>query len=127
VLAVDDDETIRLLVCTMLERVGLRCLTAGGVEEANRILQRNDIDLVLSDIDMPGTNGLEFVRKLRQALPDVPVILMTGNGACYTRSMASEAGADEYLSKPFHRDDFLSKIGAFVSLPSNQRSACGGS
>jgi CheY-like chemotaxis protein len=76
-LVVDDHAAVRDSLVTLLEGPGRRVLAAGGGAEGLALLVRETVDLVLSDLNMPGMNGLAFLRAVRRLRPDVPCLLMT--------------------------------------------------
>ncbi len=100
VLAVDDDPEVLDAYRTALERADRVVDTALDAAEASRLLAVRDYDAIISDIAMPGMDGIEFLRAVRQADPDVPVILSTGNPSLETAVRAVEYGAFLYLLKP---------------------------
>jgi putative nucleotidyltransferase with HDIG domain len=104
ILVVDDEEAIRDVVCTLLEAQGYDCFSLGNGLLAQRYLQENAVDLVLSDMVMPEMDGLSLLRWLRKGYPDIPVIMVT---AIYDLSTALDAirqGAYDYILKPFEKD-----------------------
>src|ERR1700742_4144580 len=102
VLIADDDVVVRDVVRRYLERDGLDVSIAHDGAEALRLLGSERIDVAVLDVMMPGTNGLALCRSLRQAGDfSVPVILLTALGEEDARIAGLEAGADDYLTKPF--------------------------
>ena len=102
VLIADDDVVVRDVVRRYLERDGLEVLVAGDGNEALRVLGTERIDLAVLDVMMPGPNGLSLCRTLRQSGDySIPVILLTALGEEDDRIAGLEAGADDYLTKPF--------------------------
>ena len=106
VLIADDDAVVRDVVRRYLERDGLEVRVAGDGNEALRVLGTERIDVAVLDVMMPGPNGLSLCRSLRQGrdgAPDssVPVIRLTALGEEDDRIAGLEAGADDYLTKPF--------------------------
>ncbi len=117
ILAVDDDplwvESLKLVLGYKYNLV-----TAHSVTEAMEALQRHRTDLVLMDINMPGQNGYEACRKIRLSpeFGHTKIILMSGSSTTEQRIKGYEAGADDFLSKPFHADELLAKIKVFLRL-----------
>jgi two-component system, cell cycle sensor histidine kinase and response regulator CckA len=107
VLVVDDDARIVRLVGLMLSAEGYRVLKAHGPEEAVRIFEQkgNEIDLLLSDVMMPGMSGPELETRLHEVKPQLPVILMTGNAG-------HVAPPGKVLEKPFHMLDLCERVAA---------------
>ena len=102
VLIADDDAVVRDVVRRYLERDGLEVRMAGDGNEALRLLGTERIDVAVLDVMMPGPNGLSLCRTLRQGGDySVPVILLTALGEEDDRIAGLEAGADDYLTKPF--------------------------
>ncbi|MBB3605245.1 DNA-binding response OmpR family regulator [Mycolicibacterium sp. BK556] len=102
VLIADDDTVVRDVVRRYLERDGLEVTVAGDGTEALRVLGTERIDLAVLDVMMPGPDGLSLCRTLRQGGDySVPVILLTALGEEDDRIAGLEAGADDYLTKPF--------------------------
>ena len=100
-LIVDDEELYRRALERILTRVGHNVITARDATEALVAIAEHSIDLVLSDIQMPGINGLELVRQIREIDPDLPCIVITGYGSAEQSVEALRAGAFWYLEKPF--------------------------
>jgi two-component system OmpR family response regulator len=109
ILVVDDDPEIRRLLQTYLEKNGLRVTTVGDGNGMWRILDQSRIDLVVLDLMLPGTDGLELCRTLR-ARSRVPVIMLTARGDEMDRILGLEMGADDYLAKPFSARELLARI-----------------
>lgn len=105
ILVVDDDESLRRVTQVQLEQVGFRTLTAADGTEALKILQRSPIDLVITDLKMPGISGLELLRRIRMEYPDISVVMLTAFGTIETAVEAMKAGAYDYITKPVHADE----------------------
>ncbi len=110
VLVVDDDEEIRASLRRGLAFEGFRVTLAADGEEALRAIQDERPDLAVLDIMMPGLDGLEVVRRLRLADEQLPVIMLTARDAVPDRVTGLEAGADDYLVKPFAFSELLARI-----------------
>src|SRR5215468_8651635 len=102
VLAVDDQRYFRELIASLLREEGYEAETAASGEEALRILERADYDVVLTDLVMPGMDGSELVRRVKQRRPD-HVVVVTGVVDIATAVEAMKLGASDYLLKPFDR------------------------
>lgn len=100
VLLVEDDEAVSRVYVKALRRGGFDVLSTTNAQEARELFQRETIDLVLSDINMPGMSGVELLKHLRAEDLDVPVILMTGAPEISSASEAVALGAMRYLTKP---------------------------
>jgi two-component system, OmpR family, response regulator len=121
-LIVDDDAQIRSLLCTYLEKNGYRCVAARDGVELHQLLDRHSIDLVVLDLMLPGTDGLELCRELRFKT-NLPIIMLTARGEETDRIVGLEMGADDYLAKPFNPRELLARIRSVLrrarSLPNN--------
>ncbi len=112
ILIVDDDETILRLLTGVLKREGFAPVTAETGLEAAKVLSSSQVDIVLSDIEMPGMNGLELLEHVKESYPTVPMMLMTGNRGLYCEYEILEAGADGFLTKPFRRAELMTRVKA---------------
>jgi two-component system response regulator (stage 0 sporulation protein F) len=101
ILIVDDEEGLREGLGKLLESEGYAVLSAENGEQALEILQRSRIDLVLTDMRMPGMDGIELLKKIRERHGDLGVIILTGYGQIESYIEAMNFGAIEYVSKPF--------------------------
>jgi EAL domain-containing protein (putative c-di-GMP-specific phosphodiesterase class I) len=110
VLVVDDDDSFLGACVRMLKLWQHEVLAVTTVEDALRLVQERDFDVILSDINLPGANGIAFLRAVRQRDPDVPVILMTGGPELETARMAVEWGAQSYLIKPLSMPDLKDAV-----------------
>lgn len=101
ILIVDDDRAIRSLCRTILERAGYALVEARNGAEALQLFQDIPFDLLLTDIRMPGMDGLEIVRRLRDRNPELTCVTMTGYSSMETAIQALSLGIDEFIIKPF--------------------------
>ena len=114
-LIADDDDVVRDVVRRYLERDGLDVSTAHDGNEALRLLCSQRIDVAILDVMMPGPDGLSLCGRLREGgAYSVPVILLTALGEEDDRIAGLEAGADDYLTKPFHKEELVARIHAIV-------------
>jgi two-component system nitrogen regulation response regulator GlnG len=104
ILVVDDDQSIATAFERFLKHEGHVCTLASNAEEAFRLVSERDPDLVVMDIRMPGSDGLEILQELRSRYPDLHVVMMTAYGTSQTSIDAIRAGAFEYLTKPLDLD-----------------------
>jgi EAL domain-containing protein (putative c-di-GMP-specific phosphodiesterase class I) len=119
VLIVDDDDQLREAYAEILRDGGYEVETASNSTQAIDILdllQRSELDVVLSDIQMPGMNGIQLLRAVRERDLDLPVVLMTGNPTVDTAAHAVEYGALRYLMKPIKLDLLVATVGDAVRL-----------
>jgi CheY-like chemotaxis protein len=109
VLMVDDEEQFRATTKKLLNRRGFETILAGSGEEAIEKLKENP-DVVILDIKMPGMDGHQALKEIKERSPDLPVIMLTGHGAMPSARAALVEGAFDYLSKPCDMDILASKI-----------------
>jgi two-component system response regulator RegX3 len=120
ILIVDDEEHVRAALKQVLERAGYEVAVAATGNEGLELMRREGADLVITDVIMPGIDGITTARKIREKFRDTRIIVISGGGkaapepyepdAISTRSYlasASSAGADRTLTKPFDRDEIL--------------------
>jgi len=112
VLVVDDDAGIRESAAMALEKVGLKTVQAGDVTSALQALRAHRIDLVLSDIYMPGETGLTLLQAIAERKNPPRVILMTARGTIETTALAQRIGAFDYLAKPFDLGEMIARVRA---------------
>jgi len=101
ILIVDDEEMIRDLLSSALVQEEYICHQAANVDEAFALLGEQPVDLVISDIMMPGRSGVELLRDLKKAYPDIAVLMITGLSDMNTAMECVHLGADDYITKPF--------------------------
>ncbi|MCK6457895.1 MAG: sigma-54 dependent transcriptional regulator [Phycisphaerae bacterium] len=110
VLLVDDETTLRESLAEVLREEGMDVVPLGDGDSAVRTLDRQTFDLVISDIKMPGTDGLTLLRKIHESRPGLGVILITAFGSVDSAVEAMKLGATDYIVKPLLFDDLLMKI-----------------
>jgi two-component system phosphate regulon response regulator OmpR len=113
ILIVDDDERIRGLLQKFLARNGFWVTTARDAEHARKLLKGLDFDLLVLDVMMPGEDGLTLTRSLRETLT-TPILLLTAKAETNERILGLEAGADDYLTKPFEPKELVLRINAIL-------------
>ena len=121
ILIVDDEPDILELVATRLEMVGHEPLRASTGEEGIRAFFQHKPDLALVDIDMPGMDGIELCGRIRE-VSNIPVIFLTALGSEHDKVRGLAAGADDYIVKPFGRDELVARVDAALrraTLPSS--------
>ena len=109
VLVVDDEPRIRTMLRRYLTDEGFKVAEAADGAELRAALERETFDLVLVDLVLPGEDGLSLVRHIRQR-SETPVIMLTGKSDLIDRVAGLEAGADDYIAKPFHLREVLARI-----------------
>ena len=110
VLVVDDDPTVTDVVSAYLQGAGLEALTAADGAAALRAEEQDRPDLIVLDLMMPGMDGLEVARRVRERRPEVPIIMLTALGEEADRIAGLEAGADDYVVKPFSPRELVLRI-----------------
>lgn len=113
VLIVDDDERIRGLLQRFLVRNGFLVSAARDAAHARRLLEGLEFDLIVLDVMMPGEDGVSLCRDLRRRIA-TPILLLTAKGETEDRISGLEAGADDYLGKPFEPKELLLRINAIL-------------
>ncbi|WP_300668736.1 HD domain-containing phosphohydrolase [Desulfoluna sp.] len=109
ILVVDDDPATRLLLRRTLEKQGAQCLTASSGEEALSIIRSTPMDLVLTDIHMPGMGGLTFLKHLNEEIP-VDVVVMTGDIKGFRYDTIIQKGAVDFLVKPLEMTEVVLRL-----------------
>ena len=110
VLVADDEESMRHFVSRALRRRGFGVATAASAEEALEILAREPFDVVVTDIRMPGMDGIELLERVSTCAPAVRTILMTAFGSVKSAIDALHRGAENYLTKPFETDELVAAV-----------------
>ena len=113
-LIVDDDERIRSLLQQFLVQSDYLVSTAEDAEQARTLLSAIEFDLIILDVMMPGQDGISFTADLRILQINTPILLLTARGETEDRIKGLEAGADDYLPKPFEPKELLLRINAIL-------------
>jgi len=113
VLAVDDDAAVRDLIGEYLRENELRVTCVASGKELVDVMARETVDLVVLDVRLPGEDGMQIARKLRDASA-IPILMLTGRAEEADRVMGLELGADDYLTKPFSPRELLARIRALL-------------
>ncbi|HOM12580.1 MAG TPA: response regulator [Rubrivivax sp.] len=113
VLVLDDDPAIRQLVCDYLADNELRATAVASGKEFDAVMARETIDLAVLDVRLPGEDGLQIARRLRESSA-LPILMLTGRADEADRVMGLELGADDYLTKPFSPRELLARIRALL-------------
>ena len=109
ILVVDDEPIVRDVIVRYLNRDGFTTLEAGDGEDARRLIETAEPGLVVLDVMLPGTDGLELCRWIRSR-SDLPVILLTARGEEADRIVGLELGADDYVTKPFSPRELTARV-----------------
>ena len=114
ILVVEDDKELNRTVCSFLNHSGydaIGCLSAG---EAYDALYDNVFDAIVSDIMMPGTDGFEFAKSVRELNQDIPILFMTARDDFASKQRGFRIGVDDYMVKPIDLDELFLRIGALL-------------
>ena len=114
IMLIDDDESMRLLMGTLFRNAGYRFCAASGGLEGMAMLEREKPDLLLLDVMMPGLDGYEVCRRIRQQGRRVPVIFLTAKGDIVDKKTGYGAGGDDYVVKPFNNEELLLRVDALI-------------
>jgi two-component system, OmpR family, response regulator len=112
ILIVDDDEPTRALLARSMGRAGHTTALAATCEQGEALASDGPFDLVLLDVMLPDGSGVELCRQLRASRVSTPILLLTARGAVGDRVAGLDAGADDYLSKPFAVSELLARVRA---------------
>ncbi len=116
ILVVDDEKNYLLVLSAVLEEEGYEVFTALSGPEAIEIQKASDIDLVLTDMKMPGMDGIELLERIKERDPDLPVILMTAHGTVDKAVEAMQKGAYSYVLKPFDNERLILYVKKAMSI-----------
>jgi len=124
VLIVDDDRAILKVLASQLAQDGIRTFEAESGEQALALLDSQPVDVVLTDLRMPGMDGMTLLTRIARSWPEVPVIVLTAYGSIQLAVETMKAGAADFIIKPFDRDEVLFVVRkVFTSVGRNQYSA----
>jgi DNA-binding NtrC family response regulator len=110
ILVVDDDLNILAVLEARLTSIDYQVLTAAGGEEALEILKSRQVDLMITDVKMPGMGGMDLFSAAQEVRPGLPIMFLTAYGTIPDAVKALKAGAIDYLTKPFNGRDLISKV-----------------
>lgn len=114
VLIVDDERSIRVSLRTILSNIGFEIIEAARGEEALSLVRTAQFDAVLLDINMPGIGGVEVCRQMRKESARLPIVMLTVQGSEDRKVEALDAGADDYITKPFQLRELIARLKAAV-------------
>ena len=109
ILVVDDDQDVRETIRDYFEHCGFDVYVAGDGEGMRKVLANSRVDLVLMDLNLPGTDGLALTREIRSQY-DIGIIILTAAGQLVDRIVGLEIGADDYVAKPFEPRELLARV-----------------
>lgn len=114
ILHIEDDDLMRRSVARMLAAEEMRVRSAIYGEEGIAYAREEAFDLIVLDLQLPDMSGLEVIAQLRREQIDTPIIVLSGNGFVAVKVKALGFGADDYMVKPFHKDELVARIQAVV-------------
>jgi len=114
ILLIEDDKRLADLIKNGLEKVGYNVTTAGDGDAGLKLGLENRFDLIISDIMLPGKNGLEVSKLIRKSRPGVPILMLTALGTTDDKVEGFDAGADDYLVKPFEFRELHARVRALA-------------
>ena len=110
VLIVDDEPNVRRVLGTLLEQADWATTRAESGEQALDLVRAQDPDIVITDLKMPGMDGMELLGRIRTSFPEIPVIMLTAHGTVTNAVEAMKLGAHDFITKPFDRDDVVQLV-----------------
>ena len=122
ILVVDDERSVTDLLSAGLEEEGYICFTAPSGEDALRRLSKDNTNVVLLDLRLPGISGMDVLREIASAYPEVAVIVITAAASAETAVEAMKIGAVDYITKPFELERVNDSIAAVLKAPRVQAS-----
>jgi DNA-binding NtrC family response regulator len=128
ILIVDDEQAIREACAAVAEQCGMKALTVATAEEALELLEQSAIDILLTDLKLKETSGLDLIQRARESYPDVVAIILTQYGTIDSAVQATRLGALDYVTKPFRIEELqarLERVKRAVEL--QQETGCCGS
>ena len=114
VLVIDDEESARQLCSQVAEEAGLRVRAAATTEQALEILEQYPVDIALTDMRVPALGGIELLRRMRAAFPQIAVLMLTQYGTIETAVEATRLGASDFVTKPCHVEELRTKLNRLV-------------
>ena len=114
ILVAEDDDSLRKLMCAALKQNGYMPYPAVDGEDALDVMERISVDLVISDIMMPKSDGYELVKQLRAARYEMPVLMVTAKDSFTDKQKGFMAGTDDYMVKPINIDEMILRVGALL-------------
>jgi DNA-binding NtrC family response regulator len=110
VLVVEDEESTRKLCADVAESCGMKALVASSVEEALQRLETHAVDIIVTDLILPPSSGLDLLKQVHEMYPQVAVLVLTQYGTIDSAVAATRMGAVDYVTKPFHIDDLRARL-----------------
>ena len=113
-LVVEDDDLLRHHIHYQMESLGYKTYAAGDAKEALYFSQQYEMDAAIIDLGLPGMSGIELIKNLRQQGKIFPILILTARGNWEDKVTGLEAGADDYMVKPFHIEELKARLNALV-------------
>jgi two-component system, OmpR family, response regulator len=126
ILAIDDDPSVLRMIVDYLGDNEMRVTGLGSGSEIAGVMARDTIDLLVLDLRLPGEDGMQIARKIREGSAGLPIIMLTGRRDEADRIMGLELGADDYLTKPFSPRELLARIRALLRRSRMQQTVADG-
>lgn len=129
ILVVEDDKDLNKTVCSFLNHSGYEAIGCLNANDAYDALTDNIIDLIVSDIMMPGIDGFEFAANVRELNEDIPILFMTAKDDIASKQRGFRIGVDDYMVKPIDFDELFLRIGALLrraKIAANRKLEIGG-
>ncbi|NUM87794.1 MAG: response regulator [Bdellovibrionales bacterium] len=117
ILVVDDDETLRNAIAFDMKRCGFSVIQAANGTEAFRIVETTEVSLVISDVRMPGGDGLSLLERIRAFNPNIPLVIFVTGFAGASETSCIEKGALKVIPKPFDRQHLISSVFEALRIP----------
>lgn len=114
ILLVEDDKDLNRTVCSFLNQNGYEATGCLSADEAYDVMYETVFDLIISDIMMPGTDGFEFARTIRELNNDIPILFMTARDDFTSKQRGFRIGIDDYMVKPIDLDELFLRVGALL-------------
>ncbi|AYG61667.1 response regulator transcription factor [Rhizobium jaguaris] len=114
ILLIEDSARLRELLCETIRDAGWKIDAFATAQEGRLTLESADYDLLLLDLGLPDEDGIDMLKSLRAAKVQIPVLVLTARGAIDERIIGLDAGADDYLAKPFHNGELIARIRALM-------------
>lgn len=114
ILVIEDDSDLQSLFCKTLQKNNYMAIGAANAMDALKILDSEYIDLIISDVMMPGMNGFDFVKSIRDSHIEIPVLIITAKGTIDDKQAGFFAGADDYMVKPIDINEMLFRVNALL-------------
>jgi len=121
ILLVDDEENARIALSRLLSREGYIVSTVANGFEALNYLREHDVNLIVTDINMPEMDGISFLREANRSFPGINVVMITAYGGVESYIEAINLGAFEYINKPVRIEELLSILDRIFSLPEHRQ------